>query len=143
MASQCQARLCLIVNAACRKCVTVLANCRQRKSCTACAATDNDSNSRTCLRAVSVLLMPPPLPHCHVCSDHWRKNTPVLGKKFRTYAIDLLGYGFSDKPNPRTAAPNSIYNFENWGDQLTDFIEEVIGEPTYISTNSVGGEAWG
>jgi pimeloyl-ACP methyl ester carboxylesterase len=64
----------------------------------------------------------------------------VLGQKFRTYAIDLLGYGFSDKPNPRLAEPNSIYNFENWGDQLTDFIEEVIGEPTYISTNSVGGE---
>jgi len=74
-------------------------------------------------------------------SDHWRKNTPILGQRFKTYAIDLLGYGFSDKPNPRLAQPNSIYNFENWGDQLTDFIEEVIGEPAYISTNSVGGEA--
>jgi hypothetical protein len=28
----------------------------------------------------------------------------------------------------------------SWGDQLNDFISEVIGEPTYISTNSVGGE---
>jgi pimeloyl-ACP methyl ester carboxylesterase len=84
----------------------------------------------------SLPLSPPP----PLCSDHWRKNTPILGQQFKTYAIDLLGYGFSDKPNPRTAEPNSIYNFENWGGQLTDFIEEVIGQPAYISTNSVGGE---
>ena len=35
------------------------------------------------------------------CSDHWRKNLPVIGKSCRAYAIDLLGYGFSDKPDPR------------------------------------------
>ena len=33
--------------------------------------------------------------------DHWRKNLPVLGLKCRAYAIDLLGYGYSDKPSPR------------------------------------------
>lgn len=36
-----------------------------------------------------------------MCSDHWRKNLPILGLKCRTYAIDLLGYGYSDKPSPR------------------------------------------
>ncbi len=35
------------------------------------------------------------------CSAHWRKNLPVLGAEARVYAIDLLGYGYSDKPNPR------------------------------------------
>ena len=35
------------------------------------------------------------------CSDHWRKNLPAIGKTCRAYAIDLLGYGFSDKPDPR------------------------------------------
>lgn len=35
------------------------------------------------------------------CSDHWRKNIPVLGKTCRVHAIDLLGYGYSDKPDPR------------------------------------------
>lgn len=93
---------------------------------------------------LSLHLSCPPSPPLHPfplanTSDHWRKNTPVLGQRFRAYSIDLLGYGFSDKPNPREAEPNSIYNFENWGQQLTDFIDEVIGEPTYISTNSVGG----
>ena len=34
-------------------------------------------------------------------SAHWRKNLPVLGKEARVYAIDLLGYGYSDKPDPR------------------------------------------
>jgi pimeloyl-ACP methyl ester carboxylesterase len=37
----------------------------------------------------------------------------VLGDRgFRAFSIDLLGYGFSDKPDPRAAPPNSIYNFE-------------------------------
>lgn len=35
------------------------------------------------------------------CSDHWRKNLPVLGLKCRAFAIDLLGYGYSDKPSPQ------------------------------------------
>jgi hypothetical protein len=34
-------------------------------------------------------------------SDHWRKNTPALGEAHRAYSIDLLGYGYSDKPDPR------------------------------------------
>ena len=41
-------------------------------------------------------------------ADHWRKNTPVLGKQHRTFAIDLLGYGFSDKPDPRQAPTNTM-----------------------------------
>ncbi|WIA19379.1 hypothetical protein OEZ85_004004 [Tetradesmus obliquus] len=73
--------------------------------------------------------------------DHWRKNTPQLGQRFRAFSIDLLGYGFSDKPDPRQAPPNSIYNFDNWGQQLVDFTEQVIGAPAYISCNSVGGLA--
>lgn len=73
------------------------------------------------------------------CRDHWRKNTPVLGKSHRTYAIDLLGYGFSDKPNPREAPQNTIYCFDNWGHQIVDFIKEQVGGPAFVITNSVGG----
>lgn len=40
----------------------------------------------------------------------------------------------------RSAPPNSIYCFENWGNQLVDFIEEKIQESTTIVANSVGGE---
>ncbi|GLC34735.1 hypothetical protein PLESTB_001229200 [Pleodorina starrii] len=74
-------------------------------------------------------------------ADHWRKNTPALGKRHRAFAIDLLGYGYSDKPNPRSAPANSIYSFDNWGDQLADFIQQRIGEPTFVVCNSVGGLA--
>lgn len=74
-------------------------------------------------------------------ADHWRKNLPVLGKTCRAYAIDLLGYGFSAKPDPRDRPVNSIYNFYTWSDQITDFISHVIGSPTILTSNSVGGIA--
>ncbi len=34
----------------------------------------------------------------------WDKNIPALAQKFRVYALDLLGYGQSDKPEPRLDA---------------------------------------
>ncbi|KAF5833880.1 Alpha/Beta hydrolase protein, partial [Dunaliella salina] len=74
-------------------------------------------------------------------ADHWRKNIGALGKHHRVFAIDLLGYGFSDKPDPRLAPTNSIYNFEVWGAQLVDFIQEIVQKPSFIITNSVGGLA--
>eukprot|EP00891_Asterochloris_glomerata_P009833 jgi/Astpho2/9833/Aster-03797 len=72
---------------------------------------------------------------------HWRKNLPVLGMQCRAYAIDLLGYGYSDKPDPKDFAPNGLYNFETWGQQLADFIDQIIGEPAFLLCNSVGGIA--
>ncbi|KAG5181483.1 Alpha/Beta hydrolase protein [Tribonema minus] len=73
-------------------------------------------------------------------ADHFRKNTPVLGQTGPTYAIDLLGYGYADKPDPGPwEEKNKIYNFENWGDQLVDFAREVVGKPVFIVCNSVGG----
>jgi len=59
----------------------------------------------------------------------------------RAYAIDLLGYGYSSKPDPRPGQVNGIYNFENWSSQIRDFIQEIIGEPTLVTSNSVGGIA--
>jgi hypothetical protein len=41
----------------------------------------------------------------------------------------------------RAAAPGSLYTFEVWGKQLLDFIDEVISEPTFLVSNSVGGTA--
>jgi hypothetical protein len=57
-------------------------------------------------------------------ADHWRKNAPVLGKHGRVFAIDLLGYGYSSKPDPMKLEQNAIYNFENWSRQLRAFIED-------------------
>mmetsp|Transcript_2598 Transcript_2598/g.3531 ORF Transcript_2598/g.3531 Transcript_2598/m.3531 type:complete len:337 (-) Transcript_2598:28-1038(-) len=73
-------------------------------------------------------------------AQHFRNNIPILGKVGPTYSIDLLGYGYSDKPDPGPwERKNEIYNFENWADQVLDFIDEVVGEPSFVVCNSVGG----
>lgn len=65
---------------------------------------------------------------------HWRKNLPVLGEFCRCYAIDLIGFGGSDKPQPGTVD----YTFETWGKQLADFCREVVGSPAFLIGNSIG-----
>jgi len=74
-------------------------------------------------------------------ADHWRKNVNALGRNRRAYAIDLLGYGYSDKPNPMGVEQNSIYNFDNWAEQIEDFMDDVCGGPCFLACNSVGGVA--
>ncbi|KAF8664234.1 hypothetical protein HU200_054775 [Digitaria exilis] len=71
-------------------------------------------------------------------SDHWRKNIPVLAKANRVYAIDLIGYGYSDKPNPREIGEN-FYTFETWGEQLNKFCAEVVKSEAFFICNSIGG----
>ncbi|KAF5725524.1 pheophytinase chloroplastic [Tripterygium wilfordii] len=72
-------------------------------------------------------------------SDHWRKNIPVLAKSHRVYAIDLIGYGYSDKPNPRELGDKPFYTFETWGSQLIDFCTDVIKDEVFLICNSIGG----
>ncbi|KAG6630152.1 uncharacterized hydrolase YugF isoform X1 [Carya illinoinensis] len=71
-------------------------------------------------------------------SDHWRKNIPVLAKSHRVYAIDLIGYGYSDKPNPRQFSDN-YYTFETWATQLNDFCNDVVKDEAFFICNSIGG----
>ncbi|MCO5562532.1 hypothetical protein L7F22_016159 [Adiantum nelumboides] len=71
--------------------------------------------------------------------DHWRKNISVLASHHRVFAIDLLGYGYSDKPSPSAAPPNSIYNFENWANQVLAFRAEIVKDRAFLICNSVGG----
>eukprot|EP00899_Mesostigma_viride_P023508 jgi/Mesvir1/4341/Mv06698-RA.2 len=71
-------------------------------------------------------------------SDHWRKNTPVLAQHAHVYALDLLGYGYSDKPSPRGRPLNSVYSMENWAALVEDFVREVVGRPVFTACNSVG-----
>lgn len=63
---------------------------------------------------------------------HWRNNIPVLAEAgYRVYAIDLLGFGGSDKP-----AIN--YSLELWQELLQDFWQEYIQQPTVFIGNSIG-----
>ncbi|GAQ80233.1 alpha/beta-hydrolases superfamily protein [Klebsormidium nitens] len=73
--------------------------------------------------------------------DHWRKNMPYLARTHRVFAIDLLGYGYSDKPNPRDFPEGTLYTFETWAQQLLDFCDQFAGGPVFMICNSVGGLA--
>jgi len=62
----------------------------------------------------------------------WRKNFDVLARDFRVYALDLLGFGFSDKPG---TAP---YSADLYVELITDFIREVTGYPANVVASSLG-----
>ncbi|HEY9611829.1 alpha/beta fold hydrolase [Allocoleopsis sp.] len=63
---------------------------------------------------------------------HWRKNIPVLAEAgYRVFAIDLLGFGGSDKPPLN-------YTLELWQQLLKDFWDTHIQEPTVFIGNSIG-----
>lgn len=68
-------------------------------------------------------------------SGHWRKNLPVWGESFRCYALDLIGFGGSAKPKPKTEID---YTFETWGEQIADFCQEIVGIPVILVGNSIG-----
>lgn len=72
-------------------------------------------------------------------SDHWRKNIPVLAQSQKVYAIDLIGYGYSEKPNPSDFGSDSFYTFETWGAQLNDFCTDVVKDEAFFICNSIGG----
>lgn len=77
----------------------------------------------------------PPLLLVHgfgASTDHWRKNIAELSQDFEVYAIDLLGFGRSQKPA-------WAYSGNLWRDQLHDFITEKIQRPTVVAGNSLGG----
>ncbi len=77
----------------------------------------------------------PPLLLVHgfgASTDHWRKNIAELSQDFEVWAIDLLGFGRSQKAD----AP---YSANLWRDQVQDFITQVIGRPAVLAGNSIGG----
>jgi pimeloyl-ACP methyl ester carboxylesterase len=63
---------------------------------------------------------------------HWRYNIPVLAASHRVYAVDLLGFGWSDKPLIPGYADYSV-----WQDQLAAFIREVCAT-TFLASASPG-----
>ncbi|GAV71596.1 Abhydrolase_6 domain-containing protein [Cephalotus follicularis] len=66
---------------------------------------------------------------------HWRRNIGTLAQNYTVYAIDLLGFGASDKPE------GFSYSMEAWAQLILDFLEEIIQKPTVLIGNSVGSLA--
>ena len=64
---------------------------------------------------------------------HWRKNIPELAAAgYQVHAIDLLGFGRSDKAELE-------YAVEVWEALLQDYWREHIGQPAVFVGNSIGG----
>ncbi|KAL0344241.1 UNVERIFIED_CONTAM: Pheophytinase, chloroplastic [Sesamum angustifolium] len=63
---------------------------------------------------------------------HWRYNIPVLAKNYKVYAVDLLGFGWSEKALIE-------YDALVWRDQVVDFMKEIVKEPAVLVGNSLGG----
>jgi pimeloyl-ACP methyl ester carboxylesterase len=79
----------------------------------------------------------PPLVFAHgigagVSSFMWRKNFDALARDFRVYALDLLGFGFSDKP------ANAPYSADLYVELISDFIREIVGPPALVVASSLG-----
>ncbi len=62
---------------------------------------------------------------------HWRSNLGPLSQSRSVYAIDLLGFGASDKDG-------TVYGTALWVEQLFDFVTEVIGRSVVVVGNSLG-----
>lgn len=58
----------------------------------------------------------------------FRYNIPELAKKHKVYAIDLLGFGWSDKAIIE-------YDAMVWRDQVVDFLKEIVKEPAVLVGN--------
>jgi len=67
-------------------------------------------------------------------TDHWRKNIDELSRYYRVWAVDMLGFGRSEKPN-------IDYTGDLWRAQVQAFCEEIVQEPVFIAGNSLGGYA--
>jgi pimeloyl-ACP methyl ester carboxylesterase len=63
--------------------------------------------------------------------NQWRHNLPALSRVAPVYALDLLGFGGSEK-----AA--TLYGAELWAAQVGDFVQQLIGQPVALVGHSLG-----
>lgn len=62
---------------------------------------------------------------------HWRHNIPELAKHHTVYALDLLGFGASEKPS-------AAYAIQLWVEQIYEFWQTFIRVPVVLVGNSIG-----
>ncbi len=66
---------------------------------------------------------------------NWMNSLPLFGERVRAIAIDLVGFGLSDKPDPA----NFVYSQDARDQQLAGFIEALDAGPVNLVGNSTGG----
>jgi pimeloyl-ACP methyl ester carboxylesterase len=81
---------------------------------------------------------------------HWRHNLPALALHAHVVAVDLLGFGASDKPRSRLAdeaqQPGAVqYGFDLWSQQVAALVRERLLPPgegqasrVHLVGNSIG-----
>jgi pimeloyl-ACP methyl ester carboxylesterase len=62
---------------------------------------------------------------------HWRYNLSVWAEERSVYALDLVGFGASQKPA-------TTYNIQLWVEQVYDFWRTFIRRPVALVGNSIG-----
>jgi len=70
-------------------------------------------------------------PYVGASAWEWRKVFPALANHFTVYAIDLLGFGLSDKPN-------IPYRGRMYADLTHDFLQDVIGQRADVIGSALG-----
>ena len=64
--------------------------------------------------------------------EAYNRNMLALGERYRVYAIDMVGHGFSDKPD-------HDFEIRHYVDHLADFMDAVGLERAHIAGESLGG----
>jgi pimeloyl-ACP methyl ester carboxylesterase len=66
------------------------------------------------------------------CGEHnWQNNVPALAQKFHVFAIDLIGYGYTDKPPIE-------YTYKAKVDHLASFMDTLCLDKVNLGGNSMG-----
>ena len=66
------------------------------------------------------------------CGKHnWGNNVPVLAERFHVFAIDLIGYGLTDKPPIE-------YSYQAKVDHIAGFIDTLCLDQVHLGGNSMG-----
>ncbi|HEU5240671.1 MAG TPA: alpha/beta hydrolase, partial [Ornithinibacter sp.] len=64
---------------------------------------------------------------------NWRLTLPELGRRFRVVAPDVLGFGYTQRPDPVT------YDMDTWAEHLLGFLDALGLERVSLVGNSFGG----
>jgi len=78
------------------------------------------------------------------CKEHWRFNQKKISSIAPCYALDLVGFGESSKPDSQLLyekknTNNFNYCFDNWSQQIFDFCNQIVKKPVLLIGNSIGG----
>ena len=79
------------------------------------------------------------------CKEHWRFNLPFFAQENNVYALDLIGFGESSKPDSvlegEKAKAESAwrYGINSWAEQVVELVKSRTEGDVVLIGNSIGG----